>query len=100
MTYIIAAPCIDVKDTACVQVCPVDCIHPRPSDDPFDAASQLYIDPIECIDCAACEPVCPVSAIFADGDLPAEHASFRDKNADYFRLSSEEFSKRYAAQKE
>src|SRR5678810_351320 len=71
MTYVIAQPCIGVKATACVDACPVDCIHPkkgttyddgRPS---FDDVSQLYIDPIECIDCGACVPVCPVSAIFA-----------------------------------
>ena len=76
MTYVIAEPCIGVKDTACVDACPVDCIHPkkgttyddgRPS---FDEVSQLYIDPIECIDCGACVPVCPVSAIFALDDLP------------------------------
>jgi NAD-dependent dihydropyrimidine dehydrogenase PreA subunit len=96
MTYVIAGPCIDVKDTACVQVCPVDCIHPRPSDDTFDAAVQLYINPVECIDCAACEPVCPVSAIFADADLPADQTSFREKNSDYFQLSSEDFAAKYA----
>ena len=71
MTYVIAEPCIGVKDTACVDACPVDCIHPKKSttyDDgrpSFDEVSQLYIDPIECIDCGACVPVCPVSAIFA-----------------------------------
>ncbi len=63
MTYIIAEPCIGVKDTAWVDACPVDCIHPKKSttyDDgrpSFDEVSQL--DPIECIDCAACMPVCP-----------------------------------------
>src|SRR6478735_12032544 len=76
MAYVIAKPCIGVKDTACVDACPVDCIHPkkgttyddgRPS---FDEVSQLYIDPIECIDCGACVPVCPVSAIFALEALP------------------------------
>ena len=76
MTYVIAEPCIGVKDTACVDACPVDCIHPKKSttyDDgrtSFDEVSQLYIDPIECIDCGACVPVCPVSAIFALDDLP------------------------------
>ena len=75
MAFVIAEPCIGTKDTACVDACPVDCIHPkkgttyddgRPS---FDEVSQLYIDPIECIDCGACVPVCPVSAIFAPDDL-------------------------------
>src|SRR5512133_1877077 len=76
MAYIIAEPCIGTKDTACVDACPVDCIHPkkdtqyedgRPG---FDAVDQLYIDPVECIDCGACVPVCPVSAIFALDDVP------------------------------
>ena len=55
MTYIIAEPCIGVKDLACVEVCPVDCIHPSDG----EGEDMLYIDPDECIDCAACEPVCP-----------------------------------------
>src|SRR2546429_2490968 len=60
MAYIIAEPCIGTKDTACVDVCPVDCIHPakgRTYDDgrpTFDEVPQLYIDPTECIDCGAC----------------------------------------------
>ena len=54
MTYVITEPCIDVKDRACVDVCPVDCIH-----DEGDADRMLYIDPDECIDCGACEPSCP-----------------------------------------
>jgi|SRR6516225_5808753 len=68
MAYIIAEPCIGTKDTACVDVCPVDCIHPaegRTYDDggpTFDEVPQLYIDPTECIDCGACVPVCPVTA--------------------------------------
>ncbi|HYW97884.1 MAG TPA: 4Fe-4S binding protein, partial [Candidatus Elarobacter sp.] len=70
MTYVIAEPCIGTKDTACVDACPVDCIHPKKNttyDDgrpTFEEVSQLYIDPVECIDCGACVPVCPVSAIF------------------------------------
>ena len=76
MTFVIAEPCIGTKDIACVDACPVDCIHPkkqtayedaRPT---FDEVQQLYIDPIECIDCGVCVPVCPVSAIFALDDLP------------------------------
>jgi ferredoxin len=76
MAYIIAEPCIGTKDTACVDVCPVDCIHPakgRTYDDgrpTFDEVPQLYIDPTECIDCGACVPVCPVTAIFVLDDLP------------------------------
>ena len=64
MTYIIAEPCIDVKDTACVEVCPVDCIHPKKDEAEFAAENKLYIDPETCIDCGACVTVCPVQAIF------------------------------------
>ena len=70
MAYVIAEPCIGTKDTACVDACPVDCIHPK-KDEPAHASEEmLYIDPVECIDCGACVPVCPVSAIFALDDLP------------------------------
>jgi len=65
MAYVIAEPCIGVKDTACVDACPVDCIHPKKDETVFSAETQLYIDPMECIDCGACGPVCPVSAIFS-----------------------------------
>ena len=69
MTYVIAAPCVDVKDKACLDECPVDCI--------VEGASSMYIQPEECVDCGACEPVCPVEAIFYEEDLPEEWASFR-----------------------
>jgi NAD-dependent dihydropyrimidine dehydrogenase PreA subunit len=85
MTYVITEPCIGVKDTACVEVCPVDCIHPAKEEDGFEAAEQLYINPDECIDCGACESVCPVTAIFADSDVPEKWASFTEKNAQYFQ---------------
>ena len=80
MTYVIAQPCIDVKDKACVDDCPVDCIHPVDGED----VNQLFIDPDECIDCGACEPECPVEAIFTEEDLPEEWAHFTKINADYF----------------
>ena len=70
MAYVIAEPCIGTKDTACVDVCPVDCIHPKKDETNFDQVEQLYIEPDECIDCGACVPACPVSAIFALEDLP------------------------------
>lgn len=85
MAYIIAAPCIGVKDTACVDACPVDCIHPRKDEEPFAEATQLYIDPQECIDCGACVPVCPVSAIFALADLPAEWNGYVQINAGHYQ---------------
>ena len=79
MTYVITQPCVGVKDASCVDVCPVDCIHAREEDE------QYYIDPGECIDCGACEPVCPVSAIFEEGAVPREWRAYIGLNADYFR---------------
>ncbi len=84
MAYVIAEPCIGVKDTACVDACPVDCIHPRKDESDFEGAKQLYIDPVECIDCGACVPVCPVSAIFAMDDLPDKWKEFADVNASHY----------------
>src|SRR2546427_761465 len=71
MAYVIAEPCIDVLDISCVSVCPVDCIH-------YDegADRKLFIDPNECIDCGACEPECPVNAIFPEESLPPEWANY------------------------
>ncbi len=81
MTYIIAEPCIGVKDLACVEVCPVDCIHPSDG----EGEDMLYIDPDECIDCAACEPVCPVTAIFEESEVPEYWAQYYDINVNYFQ---------------
>ena len=78
MTYIIAEPCVGVKDSACVDVCPVDCIYTEDEDNMF------YINPEECIDCAACEPVCPVVAIFEEDDTPEQWESYKDLNYEYF----------------
>lgn len=85
MAYIIAEPCITVKDTACVEVCPVTCIHPTKEEPQFASSDQLLIDPDECIDCGACEPVCPVTAIFPQDELPEKWASFIEKNAQYYK---------------
>jgi NAD-dependent dihydropyrimidine dehydrogenase PreA subunit len=85
MAYIIAEPCIGTKDTACVDACPVDCIHPKADADNFGQHEMLYIDPEECIDCGACVPVCPVSAIFAEEDLPEKWTEFTEKNAAHFQ---------------
>ncbi len=84
MAYVIAEPCIGTKDTACVDACPVDCIHPKKDEEKFGGEQMLYIDPVECIDCGACVPVCPVSAIFALEDLPEQWADFAQKNAAFF----------------
>jgi NAD-dependent dihydropyrimidine dehydrogenase PreA subunit len=84
MAYVIAEPCIGTKDHACVDACPVDCIHPKKDDAKFADEEMLYIDPVECIDCGACVPVCPVSAIFALDDLPEKWKSYAERNAKYF----------------
>jgi ferredoxin len=70
MTYIITQPCINVKDASCLEVCPVDCIHPRKDEPDFEEEVQLYIDPDVCIDCGACEPECPWEAITAGDAVP------------------------------
>lgn len=84
MAYIIAEPCIGTKDTACVDACPVDCIHPKSDADDFEAAEMLYIDPDECIDCAACEPECSVAAIHAEDAIPAGEEAYVEVNALWF----------------
>jgi NAD-dependent dihydropyrimidine dehydrogenase PreA subunit len=84
MAYVIAEPCIGTKDTACVDVCPVDCIHPRKDEPEFEGSNQLFISPSECIDCGACVPVCPVTAIFALEDLPEKWQSYTPINAEYY----------------
>ncbi len=85
MAYVITEPCIGVKDTGCVDVCPVDCIHPHKSELGFGAALQLYIDPDECIDCGACEPECPVNAIYPEEDVPEEYLRYIAINRDHYR---------------
>lgn len=88
MAHVITEPCIGTKDRACVEACPVDCIHPYPESDgqeAFDAAEQLYIDPDTCIDCGACVPVCPVSAIFPMDEVPENMQEYIQKNADYYK---------------
>lgn len=72
MTYIVCEPCIGTKDRACVEVCPVECF--------YEGTDQLYIHPEECIDCAACEPVCPVTAIFPEENVPEQWKSYIQKN--------------------
>jgi NAD-dependent dihydropyrimidine dehydrogenase PreA subunit len=85
MTFVITEPCIGTKDSACVDVCPVDCIHPTKKEDAFATAEMLYINPVECIDCGACEPACPVEAIFEADNVPEKWKHFTQKNADYFK---------------
>ena len=84
MAFIICEPCIDIKDSACVDVCPVDCIHPRKDEPQFASANMLYIHPDECIDCGACVPACPVAAIFSLDETPRKWEQFIDMNRRYF----------------
>ena len=84
MTYTITDPCIGTKDRSCVDVCPVDCIHDDGDDDQI-----LYIDPDECIDCGACEPACPVTAIFAEDDVPEGQTIFTEIHASWFKAKDE-----------
>ena len=79
MAYVIAEPCVDVMDQACVDVCPVDCIHFEEGKD-----RMLYIEPDECIDCGACEPECPVEAIFTEEDVPDEWKPYTEINVLWF----------------
>ncbi|MES5825282.1 ferredoxin [Streptomyces sp. RG80] len=76
MTYVIAQSCVDVKDKACIDECPVDCIYEGPR--------MMYIHPDECVDCGACEPVCPVEAIFYEDDLPEQWSAFGPAAAEVF----------------
>jgi NAD-dependent dihydropyrimidine dehydrogenase PreA subunit len=76
MPYIIAEPCINVKDKACVEVCPVDCI--------YEGETMLFIHPDECIDCGACEPVCPVEAISQDRRVGDDELDFVEDNRRFF----------------
>src|SRR3954452_1601045 len=85
MAYVIAEPCIGTKDNSCVEVCPVDCIHPTPDEAGYDAVEMLYIDPDECIDCDACVEACPVDACFAEDQLPDEWQRFAEINANYYK---------------
>ena|SRR5688572_7481486 len=84
MAFIITDPCIDTKDSACVDVCPVDCIHPRKDEAEFATTKMLYIHPDECIDCGACVPACPVAAIYDSPEsVPASQATLVEANSAY-----------------
>ncbi|MGE0707094.1 MAG: indolepyruvate ferredoxin oxidoreductase subunit alpha [Planctomycetota bacterium] len=94
--FVITEPCVGVCDAACVAVCPVDCIRgpvplpvleavPREERAARFPGVQLYIDPDECIGCGACQPQCPVSAIYEEDSLPPELAHYAELNARFFR---------------
>ena len=107
MSYIIGSPCVSTCDTACVVVCPVDCIHGPIDIDGRGAevegmskediqGKQLYIDPSECIDCGACVPECPVDAIYSS----EEEAIEKDGTDEYVRANYEFFGKSWGTPKE
>ncbi len=84
MTHVVFSPCIGTKDTACVDVCPVDCIHPRKDEPEFEKMTILYIHPEECIDCGACIPACPVTAIYDGPDsTPSSQKDLIEANTVY-----------------
>ena len=76
MTYVIAQPCVDVKDKSCIEECPVDCI--------YEGNRIMYIQPDECVDCGACEPVCPVEAIYYEDDVPSQWKEFGPIAGEFF----------------
>ncbi len=92
MTYIIAEPCVDVRDRGCVDVCPVDCIYEvedtqvKEGDEAYKM--MLYIHPEECIDCGACEPECPVEAIFPEDEVPEKWKAYTAYNYVAFGLAA------------
>ncbi len=75
MSHFVADPCVKCKYTDCVAVCPVDCFH--------EGVNMLVIDPETCIDCGLCPPECPVSAIFAEEDMPDKWSDYAEINAKY-----------------
>jgi NAD-dependent dihydropyrimidine dehydrogenase PreA subunit len=85
MTYVITQPCIGSKDASCVDVCPVDCIHPTPDERWFDRVEHLYINPDECIECGACQPACPSTAIFEENAVPRQWKQYININASFYR---------------
>jgi ferredoxin len=77
MTYVISLPCVDLLDKTCIEQCPVDCI--------YEGERMLYIHPDECVDCGACEPVCPVEAISFEADVPGQWKDFYWVNVEFFQ---------------
>ncbi len=90
MSHYIGEPCIKTKDTACVEVCPVDCIHPRKDEPDFDKEEMLYIDPETCIDCGLCVDECPVKAIYPEDDFPQEWKRFIPLNVAYYERKKQQ----------
>src|SRR3989442_12360217 len=79
MPYVIGETCVDTKNAACTEVCPVDCIHST------DEEPQFYIDPDICIECEQCKLVCPVEAIYLHTEMPPEWVPYIEINAEFYR---------------
>lgn len=79
MAFVVTEACVDTKDKSCIQVCPVDCL--------YEGERMMYINADQCINCGACEPVCPVSAIRFDDELEGDDEKFIDINADFFAIA-------------
>jgi len=82
MAYVITDSCI--KDLLCVDVCPTDCIHPKKDEPGFEEAAQLFVEPVGCIDCGACVPVCTSDSMYALDDVPEDKQDFIAKNAAFY----------------
>jgi NAD-dependent dihydropyrimidine dehydrogenase PreA subunit len=80
MTYVILSACVDIKDGACVDVCPVDCI--------YEGENMFYIHPVECVACGLCESICPVDAIRPIDEIPEHEKNYIKINRDYFDLKN------------
>jgi ferredoxin len=94
VTYVIAEPCVGTIDASCLEVCPVDCIHPTRDEPGFADTEQLYIDPVECIDCDACVAACPVGAPTPEDMLPKPWMDFARTNREYFQGSVDSADRR------
>jgi ferredoxin len=83
MAYVITDTC--KKDNLCSDSCPSDAIHPTKDESTWEAAPQIYINPVECLDCGACVAECPSDSIFSADELPADKADAAEKNAEFFK---------------
>lgn len=90
MVYLIIEECVGCKDASCAQVCPVEAIRPLPNEPAFTLVDRLFVDPVACVDCGACEPECPIGAVWREADLPGtELEACLAANNSYFAVDPE-----------